>query len=208
MKILIVILTLATVVFLGFFSCERHTSSDSLRIVQINNNQPLEVDVADWTLITDPEDPTETIPAFYVKDWIVPVEFSYVEQGIGLPTASSYTARITNYKVSFSKVLTNPQDVPWVLSSVTGVTNILVPTDPEGQRTTIGYLKVIPASWIYAHFEDSIQNRSPGIVRGAVLKATLVVNGYEELTKETITDTATFTIDIGDYYDDPTRIGK
>ncbi|MCS7258801.1 MAG: hypothetical protein NZ601_05525 [candidate division WOR-3 bacterium] len=203
-KTLIILLTVAMIIV----SCERHTSVEALRIVSINNNQSLNIDVADWTLIPDPQDPTETIPTFYVSDWAVPVEFSYIERGIGLPTASSYTARITSYRVSFTKILSGTQDVPWVLSPVTGNTNILVPADPEGQRRTVAYFTVVPASWINAHFRDSIENQSPGIVNGATLKATLIVNGYEEVTREPLTDTAFFMVNIRDSYDDPTQIGK
>ncbi|MEO0072144.1 MAG: hypothetical protein ABIK10_01710 [candidate division WOR-3 bacterium] len=191
-----------------FVSCERHTSTEALRIVSINNNQPLSIDVADWTLIPNPEDPTDTIPAFSVSDWIVPVEFTYLERGYGLPTVSRYTARITGYRVSFTKVLANPQDIPWVLSSVTGSANVIVPADPEGQRRTTAYFNVVPASWINANFRDSIENQSPGLVNGVTLRATLIVTGYEELTRESLTDTAYFMINFRDAYDDPTRLGS
>jgi hypothetical protein len=203
-----VIVVLGALILLSL-ACETHTSPNSLRIVEINNNQPLEVDVADWAVIPDPEDPEDSISVFFVKDWTVPVEITYIEPGLGLPTyPTPYTARVTEYKVSFSKVRNNPTDIPWVLSAISGGTNMVIETDPEGRNTVSADIKVVPADWIYYHFADSIENQSPGIVNGAVLKATLIMSGYEELTQEPVTDTAYFTIDIGDYYDDPFHVGQ
>lgn len=194
---------------LTMLSCERHTSTNGLRVLEINGNSPLEVDVADWTMIPDPDNPEDTIAIYIVKDWIIPVKVSYVETGLGLPTyPTTYTARITDYKVSFSKVRNNPTDVPWTLNSVSGATNMVIPADPNGRTTVTANIKVIPGDWIIYHFGRWISNRSDTIVNGAMLKATLVLNGYEELTRESVTDTAFFTIDIADYIDDPTRLGQ
>lgn len=203
-----VLVVLAAVV-LFTLSCERHTSTNALRILEINENQPLEIDVADWARIPDPEDPEDSISVFFVKDWIVPVKATYTEAGLGLPTyPTGYTARITDYKVSFSKIRNNPTDVPWVLASVSGATNMVIPADVNGRTSVTASLKVMPGDWILYHFGRWIENQTDTIVNGAVLKATLILNGYEELTRESVTDTAFFTIDIADYYDDPIEQGQ
>lgn len=203
----VLVVLAAVVVFV--LSCERHTSLNSLRILEINENAPLEVDVADWVRIPDPEDPEDSISTFMVKDWIVPVKVTYTEVGLGLPTyPTTYTARITDYKVSFSKIRNNPTDVPWVLSSVSGATNMMIPADPNGRSTVTAQLKVMPGDWIRYHFGRWIENQSDTIINGAMLKATLVLNGYEELTRESVTDTSFFTIDIADFYDDPIEMGQ
>jgi hypothetical protein len=192
----ILVLVLLTLIYV---SCDR-TTPDSLRIVKINDGDPLIVDVADWGLIVDPEDPEDTILTYMTDDWIVPVEVSYVETGIGLPTyPTTYTARITDYKVQFSRIRINTTDPSWQLNSISGATNISVPSDPQGGSTVKANLKVIPKEWIQTYFDS--------LTQGAMVKGTLILSGYEELTRDAISDTSQFTIDFGDYYDDPRVFG-
>jgi len=187
-------------------SCDR-TSTSAFRIVNINNGSPLIVDVLDWAMVPDPEDPGDTISVGFTKDWIVPVEVSYIETGIGLPTyPTNYTARITDYKVTFkllndtSTVLTNFLNT----NPVNGNTSIIVPSDPEGQKTVKANINLIPKEWIQSYVEPY----DPSEIPNAMLKATVILSGYEELTRNSITDTSYFTVDIGDYYDDPMVVGQ
>jgi hypothetical protein len=197
------VVVLVGLMTLMYLSCDR-TSTKAFRIVNINSGNPLIVDVVDWAMVPDPEDPEDTISVGFTKDWIVPVEVSYIETGIGLPTyPTTYTARITDYIVKF-KLLNDTATL--ILNQVNGNTNILVPSDPEGQKTVKANLNLIPKEWInqyvapYLELEESIP--------GAMLKATVILSGYEELTRDPITDTSYFTVDIGDYYDDPMVVGQ
>lgn len=181
---------------LSYLSCNR-TSSQSLRIVSINNSAPLSVDIADWGLEVDPENPEDTIHTYHIApDQIVPVEVTYTETGIGLPTyPTGYTARITDYKVTFSRIKITPNDPSWTLTSFSGATNIVVPSDPEGGSTVTANLKIIPTEWISFWFDSLNQ--------GVAIRANVILSGYEELTRNPISDTASFTVDFADLYDDP-----
>ncbi|MBS4016067.1 MAG: hypothetical protein KGZ86_06515 [Candidatus Latescibacteria bacterium] len=199
------VLVVLGVLILLSLACETHTSPNSLRIMKINDNQPLEVDIADWAVIPDPEDPEDSMSVYFVKDWIIPIEVSYVETGLGLPTyPTTYTARITDYRVSFRH-----QTIPsWIFSTVSSGTNMVIPADAGGRTTVSAHIKVIPGDWIQTHFQELLASSTPNTVSCGVLKATLILSGYEELTREPVVDTAFFTIDIGDYYDDPFRFGQ
>jgi hypothetical protein len=190
--ILIVVGLIATV----YFSCNR-THSGSLRIVKINEGSPRIIDIADHGIEVDPETHDTTYTYHIAPDQVIPVEFSYVETGIGLPTyPTDYTAYITDYKVQFSAV-GHPQ---WHLQSVSGATNITIPSNPTA--TVKAGLMAIPSEWMHMYFDSIIADS------GVIFKATLSVSGYEELTRNAIADTGFFTIDIRDSYDDPFKFGS
>ncbi|MEO0075249.1 MAG: hypothetical protein ABIK31_03980 [candidate division WOR-3 bacterium] len=184
-------------------ACERHTSQNALQIVSINQGRDLNVDIADWARLPDPEDPEDTILVALMHDYAIPVQVRYVEVGLGLPTyPTPYTARITDYKVTF-RHQSKPQ---WTFTAVNGATNMVIPADPNGRSSVTNNLTVIPGVWLRSNFNDSLEGREPNTLWCGVLKATLILSGYEELTQEPITDTAYFSINISDSYDDPTRV--
>lgn len=185
-----------------YYSCQR-TSPNSLKIVSINsNNDPLIVDVKDWYVVSIEEE--DTTYGYLLKDWVVPVELSYYETGIGLPTyPTPYTARCTSYTVIFQKSDSNR---PYA-RKVRGATNIVIESNVESKVKT--NLKVIPIDWqeFYLGIIAPTGNDEPGIATGPMVKATLIINGYEELTRNPIVDTGYFTINFGDYWDNPREIG-
>jgi len=176
-------------------SCNRSTPS-ALRIVTINSGNPLIVDVADWGLEVDPENPEDTILTYHLApDQIIPIDISYNEPGLGLPTyPTNYTARITSYSVQFSVI----NHTSWHLTSVSGATNVSIVSDPSATVST--NLKMLPVEWMTQWFDS--------LTQGAMIKATVIISGYEELTRNTIADTGYFTINTADYYDDPSIFGS
>lgn len=195
--ILVVIMGLITLTYL---SCNR-TSPDSLRIVGINNDGPLIVDIADWGMEVDTISFDTVHVGHIAPDQVVPVEISYVEMGIGLPTyPTTYTARLTDYKVNFSNIHSTPTDTNWDLNSVTGAMNVEVQANPEGTRIVTARIKAVPHEWMAMYYDIL----SPGVQ----IKATVIVNGYEELTQNPVSDTGAFTINFADYYDDPFVFGS
>jgi hypothetical protein len=196
----ILVIAIGLITF-SYLSCNR-TSPDSLRIVGINNDRPLIVDIADHGIeVTPGTNDTNYDAIHWAPDQVVPVELSYVEIGLGLPTyPTTYTARLTDYKINFSNVHLVPTDTNWHLNSVSGAMDVEVPSSPEGGRAVTANIKVIPQEWMIMYFND--------LSLGVELKATVIVNGYEELTHHTISDTGAFTIDIADYWDDPFTFGS
>lgn len=189
--ILIAVLMLLPLVY---FSCKSsRTSPSSLRIVSINENSPLIVDVQDWYLVAVDtfQDPPDSTFDFTTKDWIVPIEVGYVETGLGLPTyPSPYTARCTSYTVNFRRIDISTQ---WRPLSVNGAINISIPTDPTATVQTD--LKMIPFEWINQYLDT--------LALGCMVKATVVLSGYEELTHNPVCDSGYLTINFADYYDNP-----
>ncbi|MCX7785424.1 MAG: hypothetical protein N2201_04250 [candidate division WOR-3 bacterium] len=180
-------------------SCNR-TSSNSLRIISINDNKPKRVDIID-RFVDDYGEEHELI-----SDQHVSIEVGYVEKGLGLPTyPTNYTARVTDYRVKFKRIKIKPTDNDkWVLQDVTGTTNITIPADPELRNTVKANIKIIPWQWI-EFYRDSFGEFEQG--EGARLKATIILNGYEELTNTALSDTGWLDINIADYWDDPRTIG-
>jgi hypothetical protein len=194
---LVILLGFLTLTYLSCDYFDRSTAN-ALRIVDINNSEPLVVDAKDWYLYVDPEDPEETLSAYAVKDWIIPVSVSYTETGIGLPTyPTNYTARITSYKVNFdqTRVLIDGIYVNWKPTSVTGATNMVVPSNPSGQTEVTADINVLPKEWIEARIDT--------LELGCLMTAKIILSGVEELNGNPVEDTGAFTIDFGDYYDDP-----
>lgn len=204
---LVVVLGLMT---LMYFSCER-TSPNSLRIVSINGNSPLNVDVRDWYVVSvdTSYDPPETTFDYVVKDWIVPMEISYVETGIGLPTyPTPYTARCTSYTVIFRRI--DRQSV-WRPNNVTGAANIIIESNPTGKTVVKTSLNLIPSEWIQLYQDTlapTLDPTIPSVSPEAVVKATVIINGYEELTRNAVVDTGYLTINFADYYDNVVSVGS
>lgn len=188
-----------SVLVINNISCNR-TSPNSLRIISINDNRPKRIDIID-RFVDDYGDEHELISDQYVS-----IEVGYIERGIGLPTyPTNYTARITDYRVKFKRIKVRPTDNDkWVLQDVTGVTNIAITADPELRNTVKSSITIIPWQWI-EFYRDSFAQFDEG--EGARLKATVILNGYEELTKTALSDTGQLDIDIADYWDDPRTIG-
>ena len=196
------------IIFLGlmtliYFSCER-TSPNSLRIVSINDDSPLILDAKDWYLVSvdTTEDPPESTFSYLVKDWIVPINVSYIETGIGLPTyPTPYTARLTSYTVMFREV--DPTSL-WRPNNVNGAVNIEIVGDPEGEPVRIN-LNLIPNEWIQLYIDTLAPTGEdePEVASGPMVKATIILTGYEELTRNPVVDTGYMTINFGDYYDNP-----
>lgn len=193
-KWLFLLLICLGLVITANLSCNRSTPS-ALRIVSINNSNPLVVDVADWGLEVDWETQETTQTYHIASDQIVPISVSYNEPGLGLPTyPTNYTARITDYSVQF-KVLNHTS---WSLSKVSGVTNMSI---VSGSNSTVSAnLKMLPTEWIAQWFDS--------LTQGCMIKATVVISGYEELTRNPIADTGYFTINTADYYDNPLIFGS
>jgi len=204
-RYLILAVFLAMIPFV-YFSCKSsRTSASSLRIISINNDDPLIVDARDWYPVSvDDEDTTYD---YLVKDWIVPVELSYVETGLGLPTyPTPYTARCTAYAVIFNRIGVSPAWRP----KITGALNTTIESDPNGTKQT--NIKAIPSEWLAANMDSFVQPPEdpdrPGMASGYMTKATVVILGYEELTHNPVADTGYFTIDFGDYWDNPIISGS
>lgn len=192
-----VLLILCTLTLL---SCHMQTPN-ALRIKKINDGEPLVVDIIDvWSYTKEGEVETVEEPI----DWYVDVELVYVERGIGLPTyPTSYTARITDYTVTFTNISPAPPGEPpevLNLSQVKEVCNFLITADPEGKKTVTQSICLIPKEWISQHEGD--------VEEGRVLRAKITFKGVDEISGKEVSGEGYLTINIANYEDNPNKKGE
>jgi len=192
------------------------THDNALRIVSINEDQPVMSDLVDFgelRLVIDPEEPPEIIELLQTPEDIVKIELQYLEYGLGLPTWTPYTAQITNIKVRFAE---NPVAPPIPLEFTNPIislpANITVESDVTGDKTTEAYFSLVPARWKDIEFvaegyaQDSREDDEYGAI--ASLKATVTVEGIDAVHGEAVTAVSDVDVVIGNFYDDPDRLGQ
>jgi len=178
--------------------CHKSTAN-ALRVVRINDGKAVEVDVLDDWTYTDPDPEVGVVEVTTTSDVIVPVEVAYTEQGTGLPTyPGPYTARINKYTVTFKDVTTGTETDYG--EPVRGSCNFLIPADPDMKNTVIQDIKIVPFEWIETNMGD--------LEDGMVLKATIKLDGWDEISGKAVADSGYVTIDAADYVDDPNKKGS
>jgi len=177
-------------------SCHRATPN-ALRVININKGQTLTADTEDeWTTGSgeELEEHSET-PSYSVE-----VEVSYTERGTGLPTyPTDYTARITEYTVTFKDITPGATPGEFVPTPVKGVCNFIVPSDPEGKKTVKQSILVLPAAWIEAY---------PELEDGKILNAKITLKGKDIISNLDVTGEGILTINIANFEDDPNKRGE
>ncbi len=193
-----VILTIALGLLLSL-SCTRE---NNLNVVSIN---PIYSDLTDFGVYRDPTDP-EAEPEFVqaTPTDSVPIELSYVEIGPGLPTWRTYTAQINKVTVTFSRVM---GEVPEALPRIEIATCITVPSDPTGKKTVTARVPLIPALWKEENFGSGAGDPSETSI-DAVLNAKVKLSGVDLATAQPVETEVTVPVYIGNFWDDPTRIGQ
>jgi len=193
----------ALLVCLGLLvSCSRE---NALLIVSVNEGKPVESDLTDFGVFKDPTDP-EAEPEFVTvtPEDVIPIELRYTQIGVGLPTWRPYIAKITKATITFTKVL---GEAPEVLPKVESKVNISVISDPEGKKTTKGYITLIPALWKEEVFGGGASDPTE-LSTDATLIAKIKLEGTDESTGEDLTAETTVLVNIGNLWDEPTRIGE
>ncbi len=196
-----VILTLCLGLLVSL-SCSRE---NTLTIVSINKDSPILSDLADFGIYRDPTDPEsepEQIEATPTD--FVPIEFSYGEIGIGLPTWRPYVASINKITVTFSRVM---GEAPENLPRIEIKTNIQVPSDPTGKKTVTANVPLIPSLWKEENFGSGAGGPTE-LGTEAILNAKIKVDGVDIATGQAITAEATTVVQVGNFWDDPTRLGE
>lgn len=179
-----------------FIACDiQHTNA--LRIVSINNDAPLKIDVID---VYSYKEDGEKVYDEAIWDQYTSVEFVYTEIGIGLPTApGSYTALLTDYEITFEDITPGlSSEEKFKGEKIKGKCNILIPSDPKGKKSVEATIKVMPASYIEMYLSELEEFR--------VLSAKIRFRGKDLLSEKSLEVEGYFTIDIGDYIDDPDKL--
>ena len=200
---------LTLTVALGFIATVACQRENALRVVSINGGATLMSDIIDFGELRDPDDPEFVETITEIPADVVEIELQYVEIGLGLPTWTPYHAQITKISVTFVDAGVVPGEgeeyLPVVLAQ-----NIQVLADRTGDEMTTGEFAIIPAEWKAYHFGDDAQD-SPydddyGVV--ATIKASVKVEGVEVTTGNRVRASADVLIHVGNYWDDPDRLGQ
>lgn len=188
-------------------SCQRTNGLDekALRIVSVNKGNPVRVDLADFGVYRDPEDP-EADPVLFaiVTEKNIEVELQYVEIGLGLPTWTPYQASLRQFEVTYRWVMGEEANSPpdRVRLPMRGT----VMSDPSGDKTSRVYITIAPAAWQESYFDipdDPFEGSEP-----AVYSATIKVSGYDDASGLALEAKADVEVSFANYWDDISRIGQ
>jgi hypothetical protein len=194
------LLALLAVVILGAGCAQENV----LRILSVNENLPVNTDLVDFGVYTDPTDP-EAEPEI-VQQTLgqnAELELQYVELGTGLPTLYEYQAMVHTAKITYKSALTGED-----LGRVTIPMTIAVQADPTGRRTVRTDAQIVPATWLFEHYGDAIDDASPDefTVEDDV-DATLTLQAVDSISGRSLEAVAKFRIVVGNFYDDPSSLG-
>ncbi|MEO0086552.1 MAG: hypothetical protein ABIK90_00535 [candidate division WOR-3 bacterium] len=179
-----------------FIGCDiQH--KNALRIKSINEDKPVKIDVIDVYTIGSGEEATEEEA---IWDQYTTFEFVYTEIGIGLPTTpGTYTALLTDYEITFEDLTPGlASEDKFKGEKIKGKCNILIPSDPEGKKSVKAIVKIMPATYIEMYESEFSEFR--------VLGAKIRFKGKDLLSEKDLQVEGYFTIDIGDYDDDPQKM--
>ncbi len=188
-------------------SCQR---DHALRILGINDGQPVMSDIVDFGLIIERiEDEVDTTQIAVIPDDIVTVDIQYVEIGLGLPTWTPYTAQINKITVDYVDAGVIPGEVVQY-SSTTLPADITVQSDVDVKKFTTAEFTIAPSLWKEYHFGDEAQDEWNEDEYGVVahLSARVTVEAVDLASNKEVEAEAETEIIIGNFWDDPDRLGQ
>lgn len=196
---------LALVPMLSCFQLQLGENDNPLRIMSVNGDGIVMADIGDYGIFRDPTDP-EGEPEWVsgCNDVIVPVVMQYVEIGSGYQTWTPYVAKITKARIKYTYVSGENVELPDVNLPV----NFSIKSDPSGQKTFTGNVNVMPAIWLIEHFGGPGGSPPEDITELSVYRATLTLEGVDESSGKALRAVADIQINVGDYWDDPSRLGQ
>jgi hypothetical protein len=179
----------------------------ALRITRINKGEPVVSDLVDFgeIRIEDEEGEVEIFQVMEVPSDIVEIEFQYVEIGLGLPTWTPYWANIEKATI----VYTN-QETGETYESVQVGMSADVESDPEGDKLVRTEILIAPGRWKANAFEDELQEAPEDDEYGVVAMVTahVIVEGHDYVSNKTVKAEKDVSIEFGNFYDEPSRLGQ
>ncbi len=189
-------------------SCQHERA---MQIVSINDHEPLMSDIIDFgsITITEPGEEPEIYLISQFPEDVVDIEFLYVETGLGLPTWTPYKVQISKITIDYMDAEVLPEAAQ-EYGRVILPASITVESDPEGEKTVTARFALAPAQWKEFYFGDDAQDAPEdddyGVV--ATVKAKVSVEGTDQATGNKVTASAEVTIVVGNFWDDPDRLGQ
>jgi hypothetical protein len=197
----------AVVVVAGLLLTTGCSTDRALRITRINKGEPVVSDLVDFgeIRIEDEEGEVEIFQVMEVPSDIVEIEFQYVEIGLGLPTWTPYWANIEKATI----VYTN-QETGETYESVQVGMSAAVESDPEGDKLVRTEILIAPGRWKANAFEDELQEAPEDDEYGVVAMVTahVIVEGHDYVSNQTVKAEKDVSIEFGNFYDEPSRLGQ
>ena len=184
--------------------CQRERS---LRIVNLSGTGSLFGDVTDFGVYQDPEDPEaepEVISA--IPTDFAEIELQYVELGMGLPAWTPYQAHMDKVTLTYTDITPDESPADWSGTRVVFYKKMSLAADIEGKTTVTYTIPVLDASFKEEHFEEA---GSPleGDVQ-AWIRVTVHLEGIDVTSGKELETENEMTIRVGNYWDEPGRIGQ
>jgi hypothetical protein len=190
---------LAAIVFVGP-GCDRQ---NVLRITDINEGRMISADLADFGVYTDPTDPeAEPVLIQQTTGFSVPVELQYVEIGSGLPTWTPYQATVHTARVTYKNAAGEPR------GQYTYAVNHAVVADREGKERHVAQFPLVPSEWLIEQYGDEIAGDPEDIDIVETVEGILKITAVDSMTGREFEASANFSVEVGNFYDDPSSIGN
>jgi len=181
--------------------------SGTLRVVSINGGKALRSDMADYFVYFDKVD-SEYVTFFQFMPDSVQVELQYVEIGPGLPTWTPYVAHINKAVIKY--ITTNLEEKENLnYSPATFPLTQTVQSDPDGKQTTTFYMKAVTPTFKQTWFTEYIDEEDPYLFNVLdLIDATVTFTGFDTVANREVQAAGKFQIEVGNFYDDPSRFGQ
>jgi hypothetical protein len=178
--------------------CER---SSVLRVASVNNGNSLQSDIADFYKYFDKED-SEWVTIYQVPSDSVEVQLQYVEIGAGLPTWTPFEAIINKATITYKSA-----DPTITYDNAIVPMTMYVMADQTNKKPTKFFMTVVPAAWKDKTFGDDVQE-PPDYDLLDVVDATIKFSGWDSVALRTVEAKGELQIQFGNFYDDPSALGK
>lgn len=191
---------------LGLFLSAGCQRANVLRVAAVNQGTPVYCDIADWGVYSDPTDPEAEPEWIYaIQDEVAEFEFQYLEVGPGLPTWTPYQAVIKEYSLTYQ---TQSNSGNTYVGATIPLTFTLI-ADPDGKKSTKAKLVVASSWWKQEYFGDEIGGEpTTDFELLDILWTQVDFSAVDSISGKNIKGQATLQMQVGDFWDDPQRIGQ
>jgi hypothetical protein len=183
--------------------CQR---DNNLRIVAARPEGVLFGDLSDFATYRDPTDPeAEPELVYVIPGDMAELDLQYVEIGLGLPTWTPYQARLEQATITYRSA-GEPDE--WEGTYITYGLRVTVEADREGGKIVTATIPVITAEWKEFYFGGEAGDDPSELGGVATVIAEIKLEGVDDASGEPVECETAMTIELGNWWDDISRIGQ
>ncbi|MBN2537940.1 hypothetical protein JXB37_06680 [candidate division WOR-3 bacterium] len=183
--------------------CQR---DNSLRIIRAQGDNENFGDLSDFATYRDPTDPEADPELIYVIPGdLAELELQYVEIGLGLPTWTPYQAHLEQATITYRSA---GEPGEWEGTYITYGIKIPVMADREGDKTTRATIPIMTSEWKEFYFGAEAADDPSDLGPVATVVAEIKLKGFDEASGRPVECENAMTIEVGNWWDDISRIGQ